>query len=69
MASKEMRAFLDGLRDAPRTRACLLFAGKRRGPADARLHGVAFHVFQTFTHFPESQDALAEIGAFYKQHI
>jgi len=28
-----------------------------------------FHVFQIFTHFPESQDALSAIGAFYNRHI
>jgi acetyl esterase/lipase len=28
-----------------------------------------FHVFQIFTHFPESQDALADIGRFYNRHI
>ncbi|MGI9233001.1 MAG: alpha/beta hydrolase [Woeseiaceae bacterium] len=29
----------------------------------------ALHVYQIFTHLPESRDALAEIGAFYKRHI
>lgn len=28
-----------------------------------------FHVFQIFTNFPESQDALMDIGAFYRRHI
>lgn len=44
----------------------------------ARAAGVAvelqlidevFHVFQIFTHFPESQAALAEIGTFYNRFI
>ena len=29
----------------------------------------AFHVFQIFTNLPESHEALAEIGAFYRKHI
>jgi acetyl esterase/lipase len=28
-----------------------------------------FHVYQIFTHFPESQDALTEIGNFYNRYI
>ena len=36
---------------------------------DIQLIDDVFHVFQIFTHFPESQDALSEIGAFYKRHI
>jgi acetyl esterase/lipase len=36
---------------------------------DIQVIDDVFHVFQIFTHFPESQDALSEIGAFYKHHI
>lgn len=28
-----------------------------------------FHVFQVYTHLPESRNATADIGAFYKRHI
>ena len=36
---------------------------------DIRLFEEAFHVFQIFTDLPESQDALSDIGRFYKLHI
>jgi acetyl esterase/lipase len=36
---------------------------------DIRLFDDAFHVFQIFTEFPESQDALSDLGRFYKLHI
>jgi acetyl esterase/lipase len=36
---------------------------------DMQLIDDVFHVFQIFTHFPESQDALADIGRFYNRHI
>ena len=36
---------------------------------DTQMFDDAFHVFQIFTHLPESQDALSEIGAFYRRHI
>jgi acetyl esterase/lipase len=36
---------------------------------DIQLFDDAFHVFQIFTHFPESQNALADIGSFYRRHI
>lgn len=36
---------------------------------DVRLFDEAFHVFQIFTEFPESQDALSDLGRFYKLHI
>lgn len=37
--------------------------------AELRSFDDAFHVFQVFTHLPESQDALRDIGDFYNQHI
>lgn len=55
-----------------------LLDDSRRVAKKARAAGVAvdlqviddvFHVFQTMTSFPESQQALAEIGRFYKRHI
>jgi len=36
---------------------------------DIRLFDEAFHVFQIFTDFPESYEALAEIGRFFDLHI
>jgi acetyl esterase/lipase len=36
---------------------------------DIQLIDEAFHVFQIFTDFPESQDALSDIGTFYNRHI
>ena len=36
---------------------------------DMQLFDDAFHVFQIFTHLPESQAALSAIGSFYKRHI
>jgi acetyl esterase/lipase len=36
---------------------------------DLRFFDEAFHVFQIFTEFPESQDALSDIGRFYERHI
>lgn len=36
---------------------------------DMKLIDEAFHVFQIFTDFPESQDALSDIGTFYNRHI
>lgn len=36
---------------------------------DIQLIDGVFHVFQIFARFPESQDAAAEIGAFYRRHI
>ena len=36
---------------------------------ELRMFDDAFHVFQIFTHLPESQDALKDIGEFYNRHI
>lgn len=36
---------------------------------DLRRFDEAFHVFQVITEFPESQDALSDLGRFYKLHI
>jgi len=36
---------------------------------DLRRFDEAFHVFQVITEFPESQDALGDLGGFYKLHI
>jgi acetyl esterase/lipase len=36
---------------------------------DLQLIDDVFHVFQAFTYFPESQDALQKIGEFYNRHI
>ena len=36
---------------------------------DIRLFDEAFHVFQIFTEFPESHEALSEIGSFFDLHI
>lgn len=36
---------------------------------DIQLIDDVFHIFQVFTHFPESKNALNEIGAFYRRHI
>ena len=36
---------------------------------ELREYDEAFHVFQIFTNLPESHEALAEIGAFYRKHI
>jgi len=36
---------------------------------DIRLFDEAFHVFQIFAEFPESQEALSEIGPFFDMHI
>jgi acetyl esterase/lipase len=36
---------------------------------EIRLIDEAFHVFQMFTEFPESQEALSDIGSFFDLHI
>ncbi|MGI9272598.1 MAG: alpha/beta hydrolase [Woeseiaceae bacterium] len=36
---------------------------------DIQVFDDAFHVFHVFTHFPESQNALTDIGNFYRRHI
>ena len=52
----------DSIRLAERARA----AGVS---VELRIFDEAFHVFQTFTHFPESQDALTDLSDFYNRHI
>jgi len=54
------------LDDSTRLEKCAVDAGVS---VDMQLIDEAFHVFQIFTDFPESQDALSDIGAFYNRHI
>ena len=44
-------------------------AGDAGVSVNIRLFDEAFHVFQIFTEFPESQDALSDIGNFFDRHI
>jgi epsilon-lactone hydrolase len=44
-------------------------AGEAGVSVDIQLIDDAFHVFQIFTHLPESQHALTDIGKFYNRHI
>jgi len=44
-------------------------AGDAGVSVDIRLFDEAFHVFQMFTEFPETQEALSDIGRFFDLHI
>ena len=78
MASKEMRQFLDGQRGM-RKKGESGSIEEQRALTDEAMSGQsipegvliddAFHVFQIFTHLPESRDARSEIGEFYNRHI
>ena len=61
-AAKDEAMVDDSTRLAERARA----AGVS---VEIKLFDEAFHVFQLFTHFPEAQVALSEIGDFYRSHI